>query len=74
MRASKKDVGKLSKDELVVLAVTKMREEVPSFDPIRFSRVRAFQKGNERRVEFSNPVEFVPRNTCAYYSASVYFG
>jgi hypothetical protein len=74
MRPSKKDAGKLSKAELVKLAVQKVKEQEPSFDPNRFSRVRAFQKGNERRVEFSNPVEFVPPNTCAYYSAAVYFG
>jgi len=74
MSPGKKDAGKLSKAELVKLAVKKVKEHEPGFDPSRFSRVRAFQRGNERRVEFSNPVEFVPRDTCAYYSASVYLG
>jgi hypothetical protein len=74
MRPSKKDAGKMSKAELVKLAVRQVKEQEPSFDPNLFARVRAFQRGNERRVEFSNPVEFVPPNTCAYYSAAVYFG
>ncbi len=74
MRDNKMNVGKLSKAALVKLAVQKVKEQEPSFDPTRFSRVRAFQKGNERRVDFSNPIEFVPPNTCAYYSATFYLG
>jgi hypothetical protein len=74
MRESKKSVAKQSKAELVKLAVKNVKEQEPSFDPSRFSRVRAFQRGTERRVEFSNPIEYVPLNTCAYYSASVYLG
>jgi hypothetical protein len=70
----KMNVEKLLKADLVKLAADKLKEDDPSFEPAKFSRVRAFQRGNERRVEFSNPVEFVPLNTCAYYAATYHVG
>jgi len=74
MKTLKKPIEKLSRTELVNLAVEKVKEDNPEFDPSLFLRIRVFQRGKERRIEFSNPVEFVPLQTCAYYSATVYFG
>nr|MDO8109036.1 hypothetical protein [Candidatus Sigynarchaeota archaeon] len=71
---SPKDISKMNKAELVKLAAASLKEREPGFKVASFSRVRAFRKKGGYRVEFSNPVIFVPQNTCGYTGAWLYQG
>jgi hypothetical protein len=74
MTPGKQDLGKMSRANLIKLAAKRLTEEYPEFDPKRFSRVQAFKSKEYYRIKFSNPVNFVPQNTCAYYGATALFG
>jgi hypothetical protein len=66
-----KDVNSMNKKELVNLATDKLTAEYPDFDQSSFLRIQAFQDKDGRYVKFSNPVEFVPLNTCYLHGAKV---
>jgi hypothetical protein len=69
-----KDINSMNKKELVKLATDKLKAEYPDFDPSLFLRIQAFQDKDGRHVKFSNPVEFVPLNSCYLHGAMVRLG
>ncbi|MDX1628764.1 MAG: hypothetical protein R3345_08690 [Fulvivirga sp.] len=69
-----KELIKLGRDSIISKAKIKLEREYPTFNFDEFSNVRALASDEHLYVNFSVPYRYVPLNSEAIYSMSVFLG